>query len=353
MLLSYQNLTMQLPLEVWRSEVWERGLNNSAAHIVRWSMMSTECRAAYLGACRKLLGYGWKKGKPREKDIRHNIPALPPGLLMLELEGVYGLVDALVPHLPPGLTRLCSKNNWLQMSDSSVPLLPRTLERLIMHGSAARLTDTCVKDLPRGLKHLNISRLNAMTGACLKDLPRSLASLHLRPNVGSLTDASLQHLPRGLIDLVLAGGGVGVTGAGMQHLPRTLEHFFMDADVRLTGAFARDLPTQLKSLSLNCSIDDAVVRNLPRELLTMSFGMWNCEITDAGAQELPRGLIYLHMANSTLTDACAERLPPNLQELALHGNCRLTRRIVPHLPKRLRKFVCGVKGSDRWLAERQ
>lgn len=202
---------MTLPTEIWRTEIWERGLCHDAVTIIRWSLVSTEHRKMYLGHCRGLRI--WPRGM-RDHIRNADIQRLPRGLLHLHTRSSALLTDACVSHLPRGLLKF----------------------HVVDHN---RLSDECAEHLPPGLESLKL-RTGLLTEVFVASLPDTLKNLHI-PGPNIFTDAFARLLPRNLENLTVSHSAY-LTEACVEHLPCTLKRLDLGSNRNLIDACARHLP---------------------------------------------------------------------------------------------------------------
>lgn len=360
---------MQLPVEVWRCEMWERGMEQDPEAIVRWSMVCKLHAKTYAHGCKRLdLRRHNRPGSVAFKTFRdEDVPRLPHGLVWLDLGSSMRLTDACMSHLPrtlkhlsigdirkvmverclevlpPGLVTLVLTHHR-RLSDDDMIRVPRSLTHLDLRCNET-LTDACTRNLPSGLKFLDLTCNGLLTDASVSQLPRSLTHL----NIGFLTNAAVEHLPRGLLHLNVRTAQP-VTILRVQHLPRGLKHLTLSGQMIIEDTSA--LSRTLESLHLtSVRVSETWIENLPRGLKYLH--IYNpAGLGDACIRHLPRGLAHLHISNAmSLTDACIQHLPRRLKSLHCYSP-HFTYACVPDLPPTLEVLVTFSPAEHAWRSRK-
>lgn len=159
-----------LPVDIWRAEIWERGLDDDAVTIARYSMVCKESNRMYKETCRRMkVPPGWCC-TTNQRQKKAGMGGLPRELKYLHTGGDQDWRDECVPNLPPNLEQLTMLSTGL--TNACVARLPRSLVYLNLHNCLV-LSDACVKDLPHGLKYLNATCWS-LSPRCIADLPAGL-----------------------------------------------------------------------------------------------------------------------------------------------------------------------------------
>lgn len=224
--------------------------------------------------------------------------------------------------------------------------------------------DELLNSLPASLRSLRLAASNALsvltgTNATFESRPTFLAKLttinlcERFPSLNRLTiDARagmtiqfFHTLPRNLETLVLEGVSVALDESKLPPFPATLRVFQTDAVLIFSTLDSpRVLPATLEELRCHTTLQDGILKMLPRKLTKLCLSHVTTRGRDTGIldwKDLPEQLLHFWINRKHFTPQEMADMPRSLTYLMLDTSACLDDSFVPHLPPGLTKLCMG------------